>query len=58
MKLDQSTAWNRMERRKEKERKAAHWFRNDEKDQHDFPIFCPYTANNELCTVGGELRTT
>ena len=41
-------SWKKLERRKEKERKAAHWFRNDENTKYDFPIFCPCTPNSEL----------
>ena len=41
-------SWHRVERRKEKERKVAHWFRNDKNNEYDFPIFCPYTQNSEL----------
>ena len=46
--LYREKAWHRIERRKEKERKTAHWYRNDKNDKHDFPIFCPCTPKSEL----------
>ena len=41
-------SWHKTERRKDKERKEAHWFKKDKNDTYDFPIFCPCTANSEL----------
>ena len=46
--LYREKSWNRIARRKEKERTAAYWFRNDQNNTHDFPIFCPCTPNSEL----------
>ena len=40
--------WNKMERKKEKERKSAHWFRMSKDNNYDFPIFCPCTPGSDL----------
>ena len=41
-------SWNRLQRKREKERKVAHWYRDGQSDRYDFPIFCPCTPNGEL----------
>ena len=41
-------SWNRLKRKREKERKAAQWYRDGQSDRYDFPIFCPCTPNGEL----------
>lgn len=40
--------WNKIERIKSKEKKAAHWFRKGGETDYDFPIFCPCTPDSKL----------
>ena len=53
--LRRDRVWSKEERRREKEKKAAYWYKTGENRSNDFPIFCPPTPRGALAASWKEI---